>query len=233
MTDPIGDDTPHRDLPPVTVEALRLQYDDYLCAGDSRRATRLARLSASDAAGHLAAESNKLNRENGGYLHQTVSAELWRDLQTRRKLRSMVRDHPQRLRILVSFRRAAHHESWERAFQLAELLIEQVELAARPLRPEKVDRLIHNERQRAENYRRAGAGLLAWLCEQKAAQHAQDHERDFRTEAEREDTMIRAAGKRLVLHFAMRGDRLVARLVGEALGRVISPRRVCYVITGR
>jgi hypothetical protein len=222
----------HPDLPPVTVKLLRLQYDDYLRAGDSRRTTKLARLSASHAAGHLAAELNKRNRE-GKYLRQTVSAELWRDPDTRRQLQRMLRDYPQRRLALASFRMAAHDEASVRAFQLAKLLIEQVELAAQPLRPEEVDRLIDYERQRAENFRRAGAGVLARLCEQKAAQLARDHEKDFRTEAERDDAMIRAAARRLVWHFAMRGDRLVARLVGEATGRVIDFRRVRYVSIGR
>lgn len=95
-----------------------------------------------------------------------------------------------------------------------------------------MDRLIDNERQRAENFQRAGADVLARLCEQKAAQLARDHKRDFRAEAEREDAMIGAAARRLVWHFAMRGDRLVARLVGEALGRVIKFRRVRYVSIG-
>jgi hypothetical protein len=238
MADPLGDDTPvaffaHRALSPVTAKLLRLQYDDYLCAGDSRRATKLARLSASDATSRLAAELNKRNRKNGEYLRQSVWAELWRDPRTRRKLQRMLQDHPQHRLVLAGFRMAAHDEPRMREFHLVTLLIEQAELAARPLRPEEVDRLIHHERLRAEHYRRAGAGLLAWLCEQRAAQHARDHERDFRTEASREDAMIYAAARRLVWYFAFRGDRLVAGLVGEALGRVIFPRRVCYLITGR
>jgi hypothetical protein len=237
MADLIRDHTPvafsaHRDISAITVKFLRLQYDDYLGAGDHRRVAELARLSASDVAGRIAAELNKRNRENK-YLRQTVSAELWRDPRTRRKLQRMVRDHPQRRLALASFRMAAHDERRVRAFQLAKLLIEQVELAAQPLRPDEVGRLIDYERRRADNYRRAGVGLLAWLCERMAAKHAQDHERDFRTEAEREAAMIRAAAKRLVWQFAMRGDRLVAGLVGEALGRVIDFRRVRYVITGR
>jgi hypothetical protein len=44
----------HPDLPPMTVEMLHLQYRVYLCPDDSRWATKLARLSASDAAGRLA-----------------------------------------------------------------------------------------------------------------------------------------------------------------------------------
>jgi hypothetical protein len=230
--DPPGALFAHQDLPPATVKLLRLQYDVYLCAGDSRRTTELARLSASAAAGRIAAELNKQNRENK-YLRQTVSAELWRDPHTRRKLQRMLRDHPQRGLALASFRMAAHDEPWVRAFQLARLLIEQVELAAQPLCPAEVDRLIDNERQRAEHFRRAGAGLAAWLWEQRAAQHVRDHERDFRTEAEREDAMIRAAAKRLIWNFAMRGDRLVANLVGEALGCAIPFRRVRYVSIGR
>jgi hypothetical protein len=162
-----------------------------------------------------------------------VRAELWRDPHTRRKLQRLVRDYPQRRLVWAGFRMAADNEPWMRAFHLATLLIEQVELAAQPLRPEEIDRLIDNERQRAENYCRAGVGVLAWLCEQKATQHARDQERDFRTEADREDAMIRAAARQLVLNFAMRGDRLVAGLVGEALGRMIHPRRVRYVFTAR
>lgn len=140
MADLIGDDTPgafswHPDLPPVTVKLLRLQFHDYLCAGDSRRAAKLARVSASDAAGRIATELNKRNHENK-YLRQTVSAVLWRDQHTRRKLQRMLRDHPRRELALASFRMAAHDEPWVRAFQLAKLLIEQVELAKQPLRPE-------------------------------------------------------------------------------------------------
>lgn len=239
MADLIGDDTPvaffpHRDLPPETVKLLRLQYDNFLCAGDSKRTTKLARLSAGDAAGRIAAEQNKRNRENK-YLRPTLWAELWRDPHTRRKLQRILRklDRPERQRVLAGLHMAVRDEPKMRAIQLAQLLIEQVELATQPLRPEAVDRLIDNERQCAENFRLAGAGVLARLCEQKAAQLARDHERDFRTEAEREAAMIRAAAKRLVWHFAMRGDRLVARLVGEALGSVIDFRRVRYVVLGR
>jgi hypothetical protein len=220
----------HPDLPPVTVKLLRLQRDVYLCAGDGK-AANLARLSATDVAGRIAAELNRRNRENK-YLRQTVAAELWRDKHSRRKLQRMTRGHPQRRLALAGFRMAAHDEPWMRAFQIAKLLIEQVELAARPLRPDEVDRLIDNERQRAENYRRAGASVPAWLCEQTAAQHARDHARDFRTEAEREDVMIYAAARRLVWHFAMRGDRLVAGLVGEVLEREIKIRRIRYVSIG-
>jgi hypothetical protein len=134
---------------------------------------------------------------------------------------------------LAGSRLAAHEETWVRTFQLAKLLIEQVELAAQPLRPEEVDHLIDDTRQRAESYGRAEMGLLAWICERRAAQLARDHEKDFRTEAEREHAMIRAAAKRLIWHFAIRGDRLVAGLVGKALGRAIGQRRVFYVLTGR
>jgi hypothetical protein len=234
MADLICDHTPdafstHRDLPPLTVKLLRLQYDDYLWAGDKRRAAQLVRLSASDAAGRVAAGLNRRNRKSGEYLHPTVWAEVWRRPQTRRKLQRMVRDHPQRRLVLASFRMGAD-ERWARPFQLAKLLIQQVELAARPLRPPEVDRLIDDERQSAENYGRCGMGVLACICERRAAQHARDY---FRTEAEREDAMIYAAARWLVWHFAMRGDRLVAGLVGEGLGREIFPRRVCYLITGR
>jgi hypothetical protein len=241
MADLIGDDTPvaffpHRDLPPVTVKLLRLQYDDYLCADDSRRATELAHLSASDEAGDIAVELNESNRDREDkrrYLHPTVWTGLWRDRHARRKLRRMMRDHPQRARIFAGLSLAARDELWWRGSQLSKLLIEQVELAAQPLRPEEVDRLIDDERQRAEIYWRAEWGLQAWRCEQRAAQLARDHERDFRTEAERENAMIRAARWRFFCQFAMRGDLLVAGLVGKALGRVISPRRVCYLLTGR
>jgi hypothetical protein len=240
MADQIGDDTPeafsaHPDLAPVTVKPLRLRYD-YLCAGDSKRAIELARLSASDEAGDIAAELNKSNRnpeKKWKYFHPTIWAGVWRDKHTRPKLRRMVRDYPQRQHILASCRMAADDEPRWRGLQLAELLIEQVELAAQPLRPEEVDRLIDNERQRAENYRRAGVDVLAWICERRAAQHARDHERDFRTEAEREDAMIRAAARRLIWNFGMRGDWLVAGLVGKTLGRKINSRRVCYLMTGR
>ena len=86
MADLIGDDTPvaffpHRDLPPVTVKLLRRQYDDYLCAGDSRRATELSHLIASDEAGDIAFELNKSNRnpENKWkYFHPTIWAGVWR-----------------------------------------------------------------------------------------------------------------------------------------------------------
>src|SRR5262249_29308218 len=154
------------------------------------------------------------------YLHPTVWTGLWRDRYARRKLRRMMRAHPHRPRVFAVLNLAAHDELWWRGFQLAELLIEQVELAAQPLRPEEVDGLIDDARQRAEIYRRAGWGLLSWICERRAAQLARDHDRNFRTEAEREDAMIRAATKRLFWQFAMRGDRLVAGLVGKALGRV-------------
>jgi hypothetical protein len=242
MADLIGDDTPvaffpHRDLPLVTVKLLRLQYDEYLCARDSRRATELAHLSASDEAGDIAVELNKSNRDREDkrkYFHPTVWTGLGRDRHARRKLRRMMRDHPQRPRVCAGLSLAAHDELWWRGFQLAKLLIEQVELAAQPLRPEEVDGLIDDKRQHAEIYRRSpGWALLAWICEQRAAQLARDHERDFRTEAEREVAMIRAAGKRLFWQFAMRGDLCVAGLVGKALGREILPRRVCYLLTGR
>jgi hypothetical protein len=239
MTDLIGDDisrafSAHSGLSPVTVKELRLQYDDYLGAGDVRRATELARLSASDVAGRLAAELNKRKRKNNReYFRPTVLAELWRDKHTRRELRCIVQDHPQRQRFLAGFRMTAHDELWMRAYLLAKLLIEQVELAAQPLRPQEVDRLIENALQRVANLRRAGVSVLPWLWVQRAVQHARDHEREFRTEAEREDAMIRAATKRLALNFAMRGDRLVAGLVETALGRAISPRRVRHVSIGR
>jgi hypothetical protein len=251
MADPPGDDTPdafcaHPDLPPETVEMLHLQYRVYLCPDDSRWATKLARLSASAAAdtlarlsgsnvaGHIAAELNKRNRENK-YLRPTVWAELWRDPRTRRKLQRIVRelDLPERQPVLAGRHMALHDEPRMRAIQFAQLLIDQAELAGQPLRPEEVDRLIDNERQRAESLRRAEMDSLAWIRERRAAQLAREHERDFRTEAEREDAMIRAAAKWLIWHFAMRGDRLVAGLVGEALGRVINFRRVRYVVTGR
>jgi hypothetical protein len=237
----------HPDLPPVTVKMLHLQYRVYLCPDDSRWATKLARLSASEAArtlarlsasdvvaGRFAAEFNKRDRENK-YLRPTVWADLWRDPHTRRKLQRILRelDHPEHQRFLAGLHMALHDEPRMRAIQFAQLLIDQAELAAQPLRPEVVDRLIENERQRAENLRRAEMDSLAWIRERRAAQLAREHERDFRTEAEREDAMIRAAAKWLIWHFAMRGDRLVACLVGEALGRVINFRRVRYVVTGR
>jgi hypothetical protein len=241
MADLIGDDTPvaffpHRGLPPVTVKLLRLQYDDYLCAGDSRRAAELAHLSASEEACDIAVELNESNRDREDkrkYFHPTVWTGLWRDRHARRKLRRMMRDHPQRERVFAGLSLAAHDELWWRGFQLAKLLIEQVELAAQPLRPKEVDGLIDDARQRAEIYRRAGLGLLAWICERRAAHLARDYERDFRTEAEREVAMILSAGSRLFWQFAMRGDLRVARLVGKALRRMISQRRVCYLLTAR
>ena len=241
MADLIGD-TPDAfsadpDLRPVTVKLLRLKYDDYLRAGDSRRAIELAHLSASDEAGDIAVELNKSNRDpedKRKYFHPTVWAGLWRDQHTRRKLRRLMRHHRQRQRVFAGLSLAAHNELWWRGLQLAKLLIEQVELAAQPLRPEEVDDLIDDEQQHAEIYRRSlGWALLAWICERRAAQHVRDHERDFRTEAEREDAMIRAAGRRLFWQFVMRGDLRVAGLVGKALGRVICQRRVCYLLTRR
>lgn len=212
MADLIRDRTPvafsaHRDISAVTVKFLRLQCDDYLGAGDHRRVAELARLSASDVAGRIAAELNKRNRENK-YLRQTVSAELWRNPHTRRKLQRMVRDHPQRRLALASFRMAAHDERRVRAFQLAKLLIEQVELAAQPLRPDEVGRLIDYERRRAENYRRAGVGLLAWLCERKAAKHARAtgcSAHNENTHHRRRERCRRAAQDKLRGHHQQRG----------------------------
>src|SRR5262245_41898939 len=100
----------HSDLPPVTVKLLRLQYDGYLRAGDSRRATALAHLSASDETGHIAVELNKSNRDpedKRKYFHPTVWAGLWRDQHTRRKLRRLMRHHPQRQRVFAGLSLAA------------------------------------------------------------------------------------------------------------------------------
>lgn len=235
----------HPKLPDTASKLLRIQYDDYLDAGDSEKASKLARLSASDAAAGIAAELNKgeRNPENNKdnrhrknkrkYLRQTVSAELWRDPDRQRELRRMLRDHPQRDLVLASFRMAADDEPFTRAHQLAKLLIEQMELAARPIRSAEVDRLIEDQLERAEHLRRAGVGGLAILTEERAAHLAQEHQRDFRTEDDRADAMVRAAAGRLVWHFAMRGDRLVAGLVTAALGREIDPRRARYVAIGR
>jgi hypothetical protein len=239
MADPIGDDTAvafcaHPKLPREAANLLHIQYDDYRRAGDAGRAARLACLSASDEVGRIAAELNKEDRkEKRKYLRQTVAAELWRDRQSQCELRRMLQDHPQRDLVLASFRMAADDEPFTRAHQLTKLLIEQVELVARPIRPAKVDRFIEDELERAEHLRLAGIGTLASICEQRAAQLAQEHERDFRTEDDRANAMFRVAARRFVWHFAMRGDRLVAALVGAALGREIDPRRVRYVAIGR
>jgi hypothetical protein len=139
----------------------------------------------------------------------------------------------ERQRFLAGLHTAAHDEPQMRAIRLAMLLIEQAELAAQPLRPEEVDRLIERERQRAEHLRRAEFVDTARLFEQLAAKLARDHERDFCTEAEREKAMIRTAATRLIRDFDMRGDRLVAGLVSAALERAISSRHVRQVATGR
>jgi hypothetical protein len=250
MADPIGDDTAvtfcgHPKLPATAAKLLQIQYDDYRRAGDYDKASRLARLSASKAIARVADELNKddRNRENNKgdrnregkkkCLRQTVSAELWRDRHSRRELRRMLRDHPQRDLVLASFRMAADKEHWMRAYQLAKLLIEQVELAARPIRPVELDRLIEDTLERAEHLRLGGVTGLAILSEERAARLAQEHERDFRTADDRADAMVNAAARRLVWHFAMRGDQLVAALVGAALGREINPRRVRYVARER
>jgi hypothetical protein len=236
----------HPRLSETAAKLLQIQYDDYRRAGDDDKAWRLARLSASEAAARIADELNRDDRnsennkddrnceEKRKYLRETVSAELWRDPNSQRELRRVLRDHQQRDLVLASFRMAADDEPFTRAHQLAKLLIEQVELAARPIRPAEVDRLIARELERAELLRRAGGvGGFAILSEERAARLAQEHERDFRTEDDRADAMVRAAARRLVWHFAIRGDRLVAGLVGAALGREIDPRRARYVAIGR
>jgi hypothetical protein len=241
MADAIGDATAvtfcaHPKLPATAAKLLQIQYGDYRRAGDYDKASRLSRLSASEAAARVADELNKDDRnreEKRKYLRQTVPAELWRARHSRRELRRMLRDHPQRGLVLASFRMAADEEHWMRAHQLAKLLIEQVELAARPIRPANVDRVIGDKLERAEHPRLGGVSGLAILSEERAARLAQEHERGFRTEDDRADAMVRAAARRLVWYFAMRGDRLVARLVGAALGREIDPRRVRYVAIRR
>jgi hypothetical protein len=148
----------HPKLPDTAAKLLQIQYDDYRRAGEDDKAARLARLSASDAVGDIAAELNKEDRKNRRrYLHPTLWIDAWRNPRTRRGLQRLARKLPRPDLVLAAYRMVANDEPFERAHQTAKLLIEQVELATRPLRPEDVDRLIASERERAKLLRRAGA----------------------------------------------------------------------------
>lgn len=224
-------------------------------------ASTLSRLSKSAPVGQLAFELNKRDHANKKYFRPSAWTEVWHNPAKMQSFRRSIVAYNDRYQSVVGrrFKEApgwqkvlqgklsdeerqlrAHNDRQMREIQLAWLLIAQAELAALPLRLEEIDRRIDTERKLAEHLRHEGYVGEARSHERYAAELARKHERDFLNERQRENVMIFSAVMHLTWNFVvepsgtgLRGDRLVAGLVGEALGRDIKPGRVRSVVTGR
>jgi hypothetical protein len=198
----------------VTRALLESWHRDALATGKEAKAAALRRLAASDAPVTARQELGKRSRVSHDYLHPMLPAVIWRDRELRRDVERLLREHPQHRRAMKWFQYAASNEGEARDIRLAMLVERLADLASRPLESNRVRR----RRQ-----------LVAELQNRDLAEEAEviailstvlqtGPNATFRSEAERKDVLILATRWCLGWDFGMRGDGVIAQLVGTVLG---------------
>jgi hypothetical protein len=247
MADPICDDTPvafcaHPDLPPLMASELEARHQALVDRGDTARASVLARLAAS-AATVMVRELKRRADRGENYVHPTVLVGLWRDRNTRPKLRRLLRDGLkiqqtgltwQDVRTWLQF--VADHER-ERQYRELLMVTLLVNLAEQATRPDEcyVAKVASRAREAADEWR-ASQALHAAGLPNLAEQHmvralihlwcAQNLAREWTPD---EEALVRAVRSAFSWQIGFLGYGIAAKLVGAALNHRITRWRVRHL----
>jgi hypothetical protein len=246
MADPICDDTPvascaHPDLPPLMAAELEARYQAFLDRGDIATASVLGRMAASTGPAIVRELKRRVDRGDD-YLHPTVLVGLWRDRDTRPKLKRLLCEGLKIQQVNLTWRdvRAwlrfvADHERQYREFLMATLLANLAEQATRLdegtiAQLERRQRAFAKERGAAELLRKAGYPDQAAVHTQLALFHlwrAQKLAREWTPDAE---ALIRGVRGALSWQIGFLGYGIAGKLVGAALTRRITRWQARYLI---